>query len=143
FLHDAAVVERGPDGKVEISERTKQHGAAFGAMVGGAVGLLVVVLPPVGLAAVAGGAAVGGAAGAAGSHIGRGLSEHDVKELGSFLAKGEVALLAITDKESEATVLDAMGAAHETVSTTSKVSRESLEQVVEEARQAEQAAPDS
>ena len=133
-LHDAAVVMRKEDGSVEVSERTKQHGAAGGAMVGAAVGLFMIVLPPVGLAAVAAGAGAGAVAGDVGLHLTRGLSEHQAKELGSFLGKGEVSLIAVTDEESSATVLDAMGSALEAISHTSKVSKETLEQAVDEAR---------
>jgi uncharacterized membrane protein len=136
YLHDAAVVIRKDDGSVEVSERTKQHGAAEGAMIGAAVGFFSIVLPPVGLAAVAAGAGAGAAAGDIGLRLSRGLSEHQAKELGSFLAKGEISLIAVTDEASEAVVLDAMGSALETVSRTSKVSKEAFAQAVEEARAA-------
>lgn len=135
-LHDAAVVVRNEDGSVEVSERTKQHGAAEGAMVGAAVGALALLVPPVGLAAIAGGAAAGAAVGDVGLHLGRGLSKHQEKELGSFLEKGEVSLIAVADRTSVETVLDAMGSALERISHTSSVSKESLRQVVEEARAA-------
>jgi uncharacterized membrane protein len=135
-LHDAAVVIRKEDGSIEVSERTKQHGAAEGALIGAAVGLFAIVLPPVGLAAIAAGGAIGAGAGDVGAHLSRGLSEHQAKELGAFLQKGEISLVAVTDKASEPVVLDAMGRALETSSHTSSVSKESLEQAVADARAA-------
>ncbi|HEY7659611.1 MAG TPA: DUF1269 domain-containing protein [Actinomycetota bacterium] len=133
FLHDAAVVVRGADGTVEISERTKQHGAIGGAMVGGAIGLFAALVPPIGIAAIAFGAGAGAVAGDIAGHVTGGLSKHEAEELGAFLADGEVSLVVITDEESEATVLNGMGAARERVSRTSNVSAESLHEVVEAA----------
>ena len=133
-LHDAAVVVRGDDGTVDISERTKHHGAALGAIYGGAVGLFAVMVPPVGIAALAAGVVGGAVVGDVGSHLVRGLSEHEAKELGSLLSKGEVSLIVLTDGDSEATVLDVMDMAEEKVSTTSKVSKQTLEDALEAAR---------
>jgi uncharacterized membrane protein len=135
-LHDAAVVVRKEDGSVEVSERTKQHGAAEGAMLGAAVGLFAIVLPPVGLAAVAGGSALGAAAGDVGLRLTRGLSEHQAKELGAMLEKGEVSLVAIVDPASVEVTLDAMGSALETTTHTSSVSKEALAEAIAEARAA-------
>ncbi len=133
-LHDAAVIVRRDDGTVDISERTKHHGAALGAIYGTAVGFFAVLAPPVGLAALAAGAAGGAVVGEVGSLLTRGLSEHEARELGSFLSKGEISLVVITDADSEATVLDVMDQAKEKVSRTSKVSKGSLEGALEAAR---------
>ncbi len=72
--------------------------------------------------------------GEVGSRLTRGLSEHEARELGSFLSKGEISLVVITDADSEATVLDVMDQAMEKVSRTSNVSKRSLEEALEAAR---------
>ena len=133
-LHDAAVVVRRQDGTVDISDRTKHHGAALGAIFGGAIGLFAVMAPPVGIAALAAGAAGGAVIGDVGSHLLRGLSEHEAKELGSLLSKGEVSLIVITDADSEATVSDVMDEAQERISKTSNVSTQTLKEALETAR---------
>jgi len=135
-LHDAAVVEREQDGTVRMSDRTKHHGAAEGAILGGGFGLIAILFPPVGAAALAVGVAGGAAAGGVGEHLFRGLTEHQAKELGSLLGKGDVSLIAVTDDASRATVLDAMGRALERSHLTAEVSKESLKAAVEEARKA-------
>ena len=133
-LHDAAVVVRKQDGTVDISDRTRHHGAALGAIFGSAIGLFAVMVPPVGIAALAVGAAGGAVVGDVGSHLMRGLSEHEAKELGSLMSKGEVSLIVITDGDSEATVFDVMDKAEEKVSKTSNVSTQTLKEALEAAR---------
>lgn len=135
-LHDAAVVEREQDGTVKMSDRTKRHGAAEGALLGGGFGLIAIIFPPVGAAALAVGTVGGAAVGGLGQHLFRGLTEHQAEELGSFLGKGDVSLVAVTDEKSRATVLDAMGGALERSDLTAEVSKESLKAAVEEARKA-------
>ncbi len=54
-LHDAAVIVRRDDGTVDISERTKHHGAALGAIYGTAVGFFAVLGPPSGPRSARGG----------------------------------------------------------------------------------------
>jgi uncharacterized membrane protein len=137
YLHDAAVVERGQNGAVQMSDRTKHHGAAEGAILGGGFGLLALLVPPVGAAALVVGTAGGAAVGGLGEHVARGLTKHQAEELGSFLGKGDVSLVAVTDEASKATVLDAMGGALERTGMTAEVSKESLQAAVEAARSAE------
>jgi uncharacterized membrane protein len=120
-----------------MSDRTKHHGAAEGAIIGGGFGLLAILVPPVGAVALAVGTAGGAAAGGLGEHLARGLTKHQAKELGSFLEKGDVSLVAVTDEASRATVLDAMGGAHERTGISAEVSKEALQAAVEEARKAE------
>jgi len=84
--YDAAVVTKGPDGKVRIVERIEEptrHGAIAGLAVGLAVGALVAIFPAVALGA---GLAIGGASGAAlgatAGHVVAGMSRSDLKDLG-------------------------------------------------------------
>src|SRR4029450_9568843 len=78
--YDAAVVTKGPDGKVRIVERVEEptrQGAIAGLAVGLAVGALVALFPAVALGAGlaiggAGGGAVRGTPGHVGGGVGRG-----------------------------------------------------------------------
>ena len=78
--YDAAVVTKGPDGKVRIVERIEEptrHGAIAGLAVGLAVGALVALFPAVALGA---GLAIGGASGAAlGATAGHVVAATDVE----------------------------------------------------------------
>jgi uncharacterized membrane protein len=88
---DAAIVERGDDGKVKVA---KKHEAStrHGAWTGLALGAATAILPGIGLAV---GAAAGAGIGAVAGHIKGGLKDSDLKELGEVLDKGEAGLIAI------------------------------------------------
>jgi uncharacterized membrane protein len=88
---DAAILERGDDGKVKVA---KKHEAStrHGAWEGLAIGALAAILPGIGLAA---GAAVGAGIGAVAGHMKGGMKDSDLKELGEVLDKGEAGLIAI------------------------------------------------
>ena len=88
---DAAVLERGADGKVKIS---KKHEAStrHGAWEGLAIGAAAAILPGIGLGV---GAAVGAGVGAVTGHIKGGMKDSDLKQLGEVLDKGEAGLIAI------------------------------------------------
>ena len=99
--YDAAVLTRGPDGKVEIVKRVEEptrHGAAAGLLIGLAVGAAVVLFPAAGIplaAAMAGGAAIGTTAGAVAGHVARGMKRSDLKELGELLDNGKSGLVVV------------------------------------------------
>jgi len=88
--YDVAIISKGEGGKVHVHKHEKptQHGAWGGI----AVGALCGVLFPAG---VVGMAALGGVIGGLGAHFTRGLSRHDLKELGENLTDGEAALIVI------------------------------------------------
>ena len=88
---DAAIVERGADGKVKVAKKHEQS-TRHGAWTGLAIGALAAVLPGIGLVA---GAAVGAGIGAVSGHIAGGMSNDDLKELGNVLENGEAGLIVI------------------------------------------------
>ena len=88
---DAAVLERGADGKVTVSDKHEQS-TRHGAWVGLAIGAVAAILPGIGLGV---GAAVGAGVGAVTGHIKGGISNDDLKELGSVLNNGEAGLIVI------------------------------------------------
>ena len=75
---DAAVIERGADGKVKVAEKHEQS-TRHGALGGLAIGALTAILPGIGLGV---GMAVGAGIGAIAGHIKGGMSNGDLKELG-------------------------------------------------------------
>jgi uncharacterized membrane protein len=88
---DAAVLERGADGKVKVADKHEQS-TRHGAWVGLAIGAVAAILPGIGLGV---GAAVGAGIGAVTGHIKGGMSHDDLKELGSVLGEGEAGLIVI------------------------------------------------
>jgi uncharacterized membrane protein len=88
---DAAVVERGADGKVKVA---KKHEAStrHGAWEGLAIGALTAILPGIGLGV---GAAAGAGIGAIAGHVKGGLKDSDLKQLGTELEKGAAGLVVI------------------------------------------------
>ena len=88
---DAAVVQRGPDGKVKVLDK-HEASTRHGAWTGLAIGALAAVLPGIGLVA---GAAVGAGIGAVTGHIKGGMSNDDLKQLGTVLENGEAGLIVI------------------------------------------------
>ena len=103
-LKEAAVVVRGPDGKLEIKE---SHHVALGAVVGAIVGAVVgLIVGPVGPAAAApvaaGGAAAGGAAiGALANRLrDTGFPDERLNRIGDALTPGTSVLVAIVESQS-------------------------------------------
>ena len=88
---DAAIVQRGEDGKVKVAKKHEES-TRHGAWTGLAIGALAAILPGVGLVA---GAAVGAGIGAVTGHIKGGLSNDDLKQLGTVLENGEAGLIVI------------------------------------------------
>ncbi len=94
---DAAVVEKDADGKVRIVKKHEQptrHGASVGLGWGLAVGVVAVLLPPVGIG-IAGAGAGGAAIGAVAGHAAGGMSRGDLKDLGETLDAGTAGLIAV------------------------------------------------
>jgi uncharacterized membrane protein len=88
--YDAAVVNKGDDGKVHVSQHEKPTEKA--AWTGAAVGALVGVLfPPAILPMAAAGAAFGGLLG----HICDGMSRGDLKEIGEALDDGTAGIIVV------------------------------------------------
>ena len=88
---DATIVERGEDGKVKVAKKHEES-TRHGAWKGLAIGALTAVLPGVGLGVAA---AVGAGIGAVTGHIKGGMSNDDLKELGTVLENGEAGLIVI------------------------------------------------
>ena len=88
---DAAIVERGDDGKVKVAKKHEES-TRHGAWTGLAIGALAAILPGVGLVA---GAAVGAGIGAVTGHLKGGMSNDDLKQLGTVLENGEAGLIVI------------------------------------------------
>ena len=88
---DAAVLERGADGKVKVADKHEQS-TRHGAWKGLAIGAVAAILPGIGLGV---GAAVGAGIGAVTGHIKGGMSNDDLKDLGAALDKGEAGLIVI------------------------------------------------
>ena len=88
---DAAIVERGADGKVKVAKKHEES-TRHGAWTGLAIGALAAILPGVGLVA---GAAVGAGIGAVTGHLKGGMSNDDLKQLGTVLEEGEAGLIVI------------------------------------------------
>lgn len=100
----AAVLTKDADGKLEIHrhDTTAKHLAWGGAVVGGLIGILV---PPLGLAWLAGaavdGAVLAGVGGVAG-HYWRNIPKADLKDMGDLLEAGDAALVVVAvDKLQE------------------------------------------
>jgi uncharacterized membrane protein len=88
---DAAVLERGADGKVKVADKHEQS-TRHGAWKGLAIGALAAILPGIGLGV---GAAVGAGIGAVTGHLKGGMNDKDLKELGAVLDKGQAGLLVL------------------------------------------------
>jgi uncharacterized membrane protein len=88
---DAAVLERGADGKVKVAEKHEQP-TRHGALKGLAIGALAAVLPGIGLGV---GAAVGAGVGAITGHLKGGMKDADLKKLGEVLEAGQAGLIVI------------------------------------------------
>jgi uncharacterized membrane protein len=92
--YDAAVVSKDGYGDVHVHKHEKptEHGAWGGVAAGAVVGLL---FPP----SIIGSALLGGVAGGVIGHLWRGISRHDVHELGDFLDAGQAALVVVGHDE--------------------------------------------
>jgi uncharacterized membrane protein len=111
--YDAAVIERGENGKVKIRKKHEtptRVGGVLGGGVGLATGLVVALFP---FAAIGGGllaATTGGGVivGALAGHAAAGMSRHDLKELGEALDAGQAGLVVVAVSDMGAKVERAM-----------------------------------
>jgi len=94
-LADAALIEREPDGTIDVIHRQSHHGWGKGAAVGAIVGVLS---PP----SIVAGAVVGAGSGALIARMNRSLDRGDIKALGEVMDSGEIALVALAHEESTA-----------------------------------------
>lgn len=100
-LHDAVVVEHGPDGKIKLHQAysTTGAGAAGGALWGGLIGLLFLA-PLFGMA-------IGAASGALGGKMSDvGVNDDFMKQLGAKLPPGGAALIALGRSDAPDRVLE-------------------------------------
>jgi len=88
---DAAVLERGADGKVKVDKKHEQS-TRHGAWEGLAIGALAAILPGIGLGI---GAAAGAGIGAVTGHFKGGISNDDLKQLGTVLDEGKAGLIVL------------------------------------------------
>ena len=88
---DAAVLERGADGKVKVADKHEQS-TRHGAWKGLAIGALAAILPGIGLGV---GAAVGAGIGAVTGHLKGGMSDDNLKQLGATLDQGQAGLIVL------------------------------------------------
>jgi uncharacterized membrane protein len=126
--YDAAMVAKDAQGNVSIRKHEKptQHGTAAGLAAGAVIGLL---FPP----ALIGSALVGSAAGGLLGHFWRGLSRHDVKELGDFLDDGQVALVIVGRDEYSERIPLSMERATKRTDRAVKVDKAAFEDALREA----------
>ena len=88
---DAAIVERGADGKVKVAKKHEES-TRHDAWKGLAIGAAVAILPGIGLGVAA---AAGAGVGAVTGHIKGGMNNDDLKQLGTVLEKGKAGLIVI------------------------------------------------
>jgi uncharacterized membrane protein len=128
--YDAAVVTKDEHGNVHVHKHEKptQHGAWGGLAAGAVVGVL---FPP----AILGSALLGGAAGAVIGHVWRGMSRHDVHELGEFLDDGQAALVVVGHDEYAERIPLSMERAIARTDKALRVDKQAFEQALREASQ--------
>ena len=88
---DAAVLERGSDGKMKVLDK-HEASTRHGAWKGLAIGALAAILPGIGLGV---GMAVGAGIGAVTGHFKGGISNDDLKQLGAVLDQGQAGLVVL------------------------------------------------
>ena len=91
-VEDWAMVHKAPGGKLTITnDKSKDPGAARGGLFGGAAGIVLATLSgPIGLGAVAGGAAIGAATAAIRDS---GFKNDDVEAVSKFMADGRTGIM--------------------------------------------------
>ena len=127
---DAAVLERGADGKVKVVDKHEQptrHGAWEGLAIGA---VAAVLLPGIGLAV---GAGAGAGIGAIAGHVKGGLSNDDLKQLGAVLEKGQAVLIAISATNMAYQVVASIKAENRFVSKEIDASADDLAKQIKEA----------
>ena len=135
---DAAVIQRHDDGKVKIVKKHEQptrKGAWIGAGLGLAAGAVLLVFPAaaIGAGVLAGTTAGGAGIGALAGHVARGMSRHDLKELGESLDNGDAGLVVIAAVDLEGRIADAVARADKILRKQLKADRKALEKELKEA----------
>ena len=126
---DAAIVERGADGKVKVA---KKHEAStrHGAWEGLAIGACAAILPGIGLGV---GAAAGAGIGAIAGHVKGGMKDSDLKQLGAVLDKNEAGLIVIYATNMADQVAASLKAEDRYVSEAMNVDADALAKQIKEA----------
>jgi uncharacterized membrane protein len=135
---DAAVIERNDDGKVKIVKKHEQptrKGAWVGAGLGLAAGAVLLVFPAaaIGAGVLAGTTAGGAGVGALAGHLARGMSRHDLKELGESLDNGDAGLVVIAAVDLEGRIDEAIARSNKLLKKEIKADRKELEQELKDA----------
>jgi uncharacterized membrane protein len=109
-VEDWALVHKAPGGKLTITnDKKKDPGAARGGLFGGAAGIVLATLSgPIGLGAVAGGAAIGAATAAIKDS---GFKNDDIEAVSRFMADGRTGIMLATPL-ADADKIDAFVAEH-------------------------------
>jgi uncharacterized membrane protein len=116
-LADAALIEREPDGTIDVIHRQSHHGWGKGAVAGAVVG---VIFPP----SIIYSTAVGAGAGALVARMNRSLDKGDIKALSEVMDSGEIALVALAHEESTAMLNDLLSHASRKESRSSSTAEE-------------------
>ena len=140
-VEDWALVSKAPGGKLTITnDKTKDPGGARGALFGGGAGLVLAALSgPIGLGAVAGGAAIGAVTAAVRDS---GFKNDDIEAVSRFMADGRTGIMVATPL-AEADAFDAFVAEHDEFEASDRkhhvdiVPGRDFEQALEEYRRAE------
>ncbi|HEX4526433.1 MAG TPA: DUF1269 domain-containing protein [Gaiellaceae bacterium] len=92
MIHDAAIVVKHDDGRVEL-QQSRELAAGEGIVGGGAIGLLLGLA----LAVPVAGALVGLAGGAGFAALDRGISNDHMRQLGATIARGNAVLFVLVE----------------------------------------------
>lgn len=142
-VEDWALVHKAPGGKLTIqNDKSKDPGAARGALFGGGAGMVLAALSgPIGLGAVAGGAAIGAVAAAIKDS---GFKNDDIEAVSRFMADGRTGIMLATPL-AEADKVDAFIAENDVFESSDRkthvdiVPGRDFEQALEEYRRKEEA----
>lgn len=97
-VEDWALINKAPGGKLTITnDKSKDPGGARGALFGGGVGMILATLSgPIGLGAVAGGAAIGAVTAAIRDS---GFKNDDIEAVSRFMGDGRTGIMLATPLE--------------------------------------------
>jgi len=132
--YDVAIIARSEDGSVRVHkhEQPTEHGAWLGLLAGAVVGLVF----PATLLGVAIWAGAAAAFGGVVTHLSRGISRAELKDLGEKLDRFPVALVLVTRDEVEGEVDDVLRKASERISKVVDVDHQALQESLEKSFQA-------
>jgi uncharacterized membrane protein len=135
---DAAVIEKQDDGKVKIVKKHEQptrKGGWVGAGLGLAAGATLLLFPAaaIGAGVLVGTTGGGAALGALAGHVARGISRHDLKEVGESLDTGDAGLIVVAAVDVEKRIDEVIKRANKIVQKQIKADRKELEAELKEA----------